>query len=867
MKEATLKKPTEENTPSPVAQPKKTFRERLFGGQFNSKEGNNGSSNESNETSHLKRELESNKEALLAEIEQTILGEAQTTIDTIDHQINVVSQMLEHKVISAKEANATLNKLKEKKNEAKQNAEQTTSEIKQATKEDTARSAKDIFQAIEKGDIMMADLLPISEQKVILNTLSKAYNQWTNAKDGTEKNKAERIHDYYLSLANKIGFTGVREKPAQAPNTTTETKSAGNTTTATSTSAQTERPSGPVGVPSDRLNGGGGGYLGKKKSQAKLEVIQGGLSSDTNKEMATETNTVDQELASMEFVGYKETTMNRADELIKELLAGKIKENDLIDGLDALYPPEASQNLPEEKRQQMLEEFSEVTQQVIDKLIAENKINSATKITKVFKPEKIAAIKKLDEKPKAEAVMTPEQTQAELDNYLEGAAQKADQLVMDLQKGFTKDEQFYVSLIELFPDPNNKKISPEQRQAMKLGLNKLIKTKIMPDLIKIHKQTLAEFIAVTLFGNETQPGEINAVDKVKIFAELADSALTKLLKELEDGTINADEFFDSLVDAQPTKENYGEDWEEIDENFLSLLDKKVMPGLVKIGQTDLAKKIGEQLKPETKPIHNPDKTAVDVQPLFVQPEEDTPEIPFSDSSELTEVDDKENQEEPPEIPFSELQAANSDAETSEPKTSANQDKTVIDIKPFALEDTKLKGSANPDKTTVDAKPFFVDDEAQIIDNSKLTKVDLKQPEKTRRHQQAEEVVDYLKSQKIASSEIAKTVKEILFDNIEVLPENPDAILGLVIADYAKQGDLETAKQLAELGSNKLAQEMTKGDLISYMLHENIIQTKSEFKQYLDSISNDAVRRIINKENAVKISALENDDEDGIKKVA
>lgn len=826
MKEAALKKPTEESNPSTVDQAKKTFRERLFGDRFNSKEVNGGSTNESNETSHLKRELESNKEALLAEIEQTIIGEAQATIDTIDHQINVVSQMLEHQVIGTKEAQATLNKLKEKKKEAKQNAEQTTAEIKQVTKEGATRSAKDIFRAIENGDIRMADLLPVSEQKVILSSLSKVYNQWTNAKDRAEKSEAKKTHDYYLSLANKIGFTGVRENPAKASQTTTETKSqtttktkpAGNTAPSDSKSSPTERPSGPVGVPSDRLNGGGGGYLGKKKSKAKLEVIQGGLSSDANEKPVTETNTVDQELASMEFVGYKETAINKADELIKELLAGKIKENDLIDGLDALYPPETNQNLPEEKHQQMLEEFSEITQQVIDKLIAENKIDSATKITKVFKPEKIAAIKKLDKKPETETAMTPEQFQAELDSYLEGATQKAGQLVMDLQKGFTKDEQFYDSLIVLFPDPENKKISPEQRQAMTSSLEKLIKTKLMPELIKIGKHRLAEHIAVSLFGNEAQPGEINTVDRVKFFNEFADSALTNLLKELEDGTINADEFYNSLVDAQPTEANYGEDWEEIDENFLSLLDKKVMPELAKIGQYDLARKIGEQLKPE--------------------------------------------------ISFDQLQAANSDAEKSEPKLTSDPDKTVVDAKPFALEDTKSKEVVSPDKTAVDIKPLFADDdEIPFIDNSELTEVDLPQPEKTRRQQQAAEVVDYLKSQKIAGSEIAKTVKEILFDNIEVLPENPDAILGLVIADYAKQGDLETAKQLAELGSNKMAQEMTKGDLISYMLHENIIQTKSEFKQYLDSISNDAVRRIIKKENAVKISALENDDEDGVKKVA
>lgn len=817
----------------------------------------------------FKHELVDNKKNLLAEIDKTIKGEVNLVVENIEQQIKIVQGMLEHNLLNATETADLLNKLHDKKTEAQKTSAvvigelskidpdfQTLSETKDKQKKQkkTYKRASEIFAAIQKGELMFADDLTPEEKQLIINTLSEKYkafsysyqpekkhliyNPYRDDDDIDETNDkkidSEREYEFYLELANRIGFDGKLDStPKKKPETYTmmitgqkrkKTPTEGgpegklhskndNPTQPTDghfdphkdkpghDNDGTERPSGPVGLPSNRLNSGGGGYLGKQKSRAKLTVIDGGLSDPTNPtkvktgEAPTTEPSVDQKLTSTEFVNYKENTINQAHDLVKKFLTGKIKENDLIDGLDALYPPEAGQNLPEEKRQQMLEEFSEITQQVIDKLIAENRINSATKITKVFKPEKIAAIKKLDKEQKTETAMTPEQAQAELDSYLEGATQKADQLVMDLKKGFIKDEQFYDSLIELFPDPENKKILPEQLQVMTAGLDNLIKTKLMPDLVKIGKQKLAEHIAVALFGNKAQPGEINTADKIKILEELIDSALINLTKELESGTINADEFYNSLVDAQPTKENYGEEWEEIDDSFVYLLEKKVMPKLIKIGQVDLAKKIGEELRPE--------------------------------------------------ISLDELPAANSDIEVN-----------------------RLKTTVNPDKTAVDLKPLFDgEEEIPIIDNSELIEVDSQQPEKSRRQQQAEELVDYLKSQKITGPEIAKVVKEILFDNIEVLTENPDSILGYVIADYLKQGDLETAKQLAELGSNKTTQEMTKSDLISYMLRENIIQTKSEFKQYLDSISNEAVKHIILKENSVKISDLKNDTEDKAKKVA
>lgn len=189
----------------------------------------------------FEHELVDNKKKLLQEINKTIEGEVAMVLEDIKTQIRTVQAMLEHGVLNGNQAETLIKGLEVKKFDAQQAAAAVAKEMAQTENmpENQApkpqpeqrtikkervpfKRASEIFAAIQKGKIMAADTLTKEEKLLILNTLNQKYKEMGDSAreegylpyEGDRKNYQRKIdnsdeYDFYLELANRIGFDGV----------------------------------------------------------------------------------------------------------------------------------------------------------------------------------------------------------------------------------------------------------------------------------------------------------------------------------------------------------------------------------------------------------------------------------------------------------------------------------------------------------------------------------------------------------------------------------------------------------------------------------------------------------------------------------
>ncbi len=200
------------------------------------------------EINFFKHELLDNKDALLSEINNTIHNEASAVANDIKNQIKIVHKMLENGMINGKQAQELSEALTVKLQEAKEAEQAVISELtridpdfnshtapqvkEKKSAEKRYKRASEIFAAIQKGEIMTADILTKEEKQLMINTLTEKYKDFSNSfrPQGQQpydadksynniKDDSEHEYEFYLDLANRIGFDGrldisKKEKPA-----------------------------------------------------------------------------------------------------------------------------------------------------------------------------------------------------------------------------------------------------------------------------------------------------------------------------------------------------------------------------------------------------------------------------------------------------------------------------------------------------------------------------------------------------------------------------------------------------------------------------------------------------------------------------
>lgn len=228
------KKPTTEvlSDTTPASEKKKSWKERIFGSFVSIEKPPVGTEDtEASEPSDAQvavvaEQLTSNENVLLKGLDETITDSEQNTLAEIDKRIAIIEAMVADGNMDEQKALDTILTLKKQKNEIAIVAEFTTTEIA-ATVQETPKQydrnrAEEIFQQIESGAIVMADLLTIPDQQLILDILTEKYDAWMNADKKSHK-KAEAEHAKYLALANKIGFSSVmKEVPAKKQTVTAD---------------------------------------------------------------------------------------------------------------------------------------------------------------------------------------------------------------------------------------------------------------------------------------------------------------------------------------------------------------------------------------------------------------------------------------------------------------------------------------------------------------------------------------------------------------------------------------------------------------------------------------------------------------------
>lgn len=91
-------------------------------------------------------------------------------------------------------------------------------------KREKYKSGSEIFIAIKNGNLLIADILSAEEKQMMIDTLAQKYDaaySTTNKQPAEKKSDPKQVYEYYLSLANSIGFDGTMEikpKPASTYN-------------------------------------------------------------------------------------------------------------------------------------------------------------------------------------------------------------------------------------------------------------------------------------------------------------------------------------------------------------------------------------------------------------------------------------------------------------------------------------------------------------------------------------------------------------------------------------------------------------------------------------------------------------------------